>query len=57
MAKVSQGGASILAKSHKQHKVYIHCHSRSGIIRKYDIMICRRCFRENAKAIGFQKLR
>jgi len=23
MAKVSQGGASILAKSHKQHKVYI----------------------------------
>jgi len=30
------------------------CFSFRGIIRKYDMMICRRCFREYAKDIGFQ---
>lgn len=26
-----------------------------GIIRKYDLMYCRRCFREVARDIGFHK--
>lgn len=30
------------------------CHTFRGIIRKYDMMICRRCFREYAGDIGFQ---
>jgi len=33
------------------------CTARQGLIRKYNIMICRRCFRENAKEIGFVKYR
>ena len=28
-----------------------------GIIRKYDLYYCRRCFREVAEKIGFQKYR
>lgn len=31
------------------------CTSRKGLIRKYNMMICRRCFRERAADIGFQK--
>eukprot|EP00656_Telonema_subtile_P038833 TRINITY_DN439_c0_g1_i2.p1 TRINITY_DN439_c0_g1~~TRINITY_DN439_c0_g1_i2.p1 ORF type:complete len:104 (-),score=18.22 TRINITY_DN439_c0_g1_i2:227-538(-) len=33
------------------------CNAKQGLIRKYHMMMCRRCFRENAKAIGFEKLR
>ena len=33
------------------------CGSRIGLIRKYSLDICRRCFRENANAIGFHKVR
>lgn len=31
------------------------CGSRRGLIRKYGIDLCRRCFREQAEAIGFKK--
>ena len=33
------------------------CHSPRGLIRKYGLDICRRCFREYAKDIGFVKYR
>ena len=33
------------------------CNARQGLIRKYGINICRRCFRERAEQIGFKKLR
>jgi small subunit ribosomal protein S29e len=33
------------------------CASKIGIIRKYSLDTCRRCFRENATAIGFHKYR
>ena len=29
------------------------CGNRRGLIRKYDLMLCRRCFREQAPKIGF----
>jgi len=29
----------------------------SGIIRQYEMMLCRRCFRENRSTIGFVKYR
>ncbi|KAJ1974001.1 40S ribosomal protein S29 [Dimargaris verticillata] len=32
------------------------CTHRAGLIRKYQLNICRQCFRENAKDIGFKKL-
>ena len=33
------------------------CGNRHGLIRKYGLNICRQCFRERAKDIGFQKVR
>ncbi len=32
------------------------CGARQGLIRKYDMMICRRCFLEQAPHIGFTKV-
>ncbi len=32
------------------------CGNNHGLIRKYHMMLCRRCFRENAVAIGFRKV-
>jgi len=33
----------------------IRCGTREAIIRKYGLMICRRCFREVAPQLGFRK--
>lgn len=33
------------------------CNNNHGLIRKYNMMLCRRCFRENATQIGFIKVR
>lgn len=33
------------------------CNTTHGLIRKYGLMTCRRCFRENANMIGFHKYR
>lgn len=32
------------------------CFNRRGLIRKYDLDLCRRCFREYALEIGFVKV-
>ncbi|KAI9297623.1 hypothetical protein K502DRAFT_300707 [Neoconidiobolus thromboides FSU 785] len=32
------------------------CTHRAGLIRKYGLNICRQCFREYAKDIGFTKV-
>ena len=31
------------------------CGTARGLIRKYDLNICRRCFREVGESIGFRK--
>lgn len=31
------------------------CGTQRGIIHKHDLLICRRCFREVAQKIGFEK--
>jgi len=31
------------------------CGASRGLIRSHSLYMCRRCFRENAKAIGFKK--
>ncbi|KAG9395500.1 40S RIBOSOMAL PROTEIN S29 [Carpediemonas membranifera] len=31
------------------------CGAHQGLIRKYDLMVCRRCFREYATDLGFAK--
>ena len=33
------------------------CGNVRGMISKYGIMLCRRCFRLNAKGLGFKKYR
>jgi small subunit ribosomal protein S29e len=33
------------------------CRNTHGIIRKYNIRMCRRCFRDQAESIGFHKYR
>ncbi len=33
------------------------CNTTHGLIRKYQLMVCRRCFREHANLIGFHKYR
>jgi hypothetical protein len=33
------------------------CAHRAGLIRKYNLNICRQCFREYANDIGFHKVR
>lgn len=33
------------------------CFHQAGLIRKYGIDLCRQCFRENSKKIGFEKVR
>ena len=33
------------------------CNTHSGLIRKYGLDLCRRCFRERAEQIGFKKVR
>lgn len=33
------------------------CGCKIGLIRKHGIMLCRKCFRENANRIGFAKTR
>ncbi len=32
------------------------CGTSRGLIRSYNLYVCRRCFREVAKNIGFEKL-
>ena len=34
-----------------------YCDNNVGLIRKYDLLMCRRCFREHANTIGFVKTR
>jgi small subunit ribosomal protein S14 len=31
------------------------CGRKQGLVRKYDIYLCRQCFREQAKSMGFRK--
>jgi len=33
------------------------CNNGHGLIRKYGLNMCRQCFREKAKDIGFEKFR
>jgi small subunit ribosomal protein S29e len=39
----------------KGNRVCRFCGNARGLIRKYDLNTCRRCFRERAEAIGFRK--
>ena len=34
----------------------VRCGAMNGVIRRYGLYYCRRCFREVAKELGFRKL-
>lgn len=38
----------------KQRKCRV-CGTRQAVIRKYGLMVCRRCFKDVAEKIGFRK--
>ncbi len=42
-------------KKKKQKPKCRICGSRSGVIIKYGVNMCRRCFKENAERLGFKK--
>jgi len=31
------------------------CHSKRGVIQKYGMNVCRKCFKENTEIMGFKK--
>ncbi|MBD3228860.1 MAG: 30S ribosomal protein S14 [Candidatus Lokiarchaeota archaeon] len=39
----------------KGSRVCRRCGSHKGLIRKYGLNLCRRCFRETAEKLGFKK--
>ncbi|MHA1693779.1 MAG: 30S ribosomal protein S14 [Candidatus Helarchaeota archaeon] len=39
----------------KGSRVCRRCGSHRGLIRRYKLNYCRRCFRETAKKLGFKK--
>ncbi|MCD6164436.1 MAG: 30S ribosomal protein S14 [Candidatus Odinarchaeota archaeon] len=40
----------------KGSRVCRRCGTHRAIIRRYGLMVCRRCFREIAEKLGFKKL-
>jgi small subunit ribosomal protein S14 len=48
---------AIKRKYGKGSRLCERCGSMDGLIRKYGLMYCRRCFREVAADIGFKKYR
>ena len=56
-----QGKKTVVAKKLKSklkgkgNRKCRFCNTARGLIRKYQLMICRRCFREVGEEIGFRK--
>ena len=46
---------AIKRKFGKGARKCVRCGGFKGVIRKYNLMYCRRCFREVAHDIGFKK--
>ena len=46
---------AIKRKYGKGSRKCVKCGSMRGIISKYNLAYCRRCFREDAKGLGFTK--
>lgn len=40
---------------HKGKRKCSRCGNSKGLIRKYELYVCRRCFREVGREIGFDK--
>ncbi|MGQ4911409.1 MAG: 30S ribosomal protein S14 [Candidatus Thorarchaeota archaeon] len=42
-------------KMGKGSRTCVRCGTHQAIIRRYGLNMCRRCFRETAKTLGFRK--
>ena len=42
-------------KEEKKKRKCRMCGTRQAVIRKYNLLVCRRCFKEIAEKIGFKK--
>lgn len=42
-------------RDEKRHRICRVCGTRTAVIRKYGLYICRRCFKDVAEKIGFRK--
>jgi small subunit ribosomal protein S29e len=55
------GHASVYNSHPKQYGLGANrcrvCANRHALIKKYNLMMCRQCFRHYSKDIGFQKLK
>jgi small subunit ribosomal protein S14 len=40
-----------------QNEACRRCERKQGLVGKYDINLCRQCFREVARSMGFRKYR
>jgi len=52
VARGSKGKKTPKKKGDRKCRI---CGTARGLIRKYDLYICRRCFRECAEEMGFSK--
>ena len=55
-AEASELGIFLVSFSSFLHFFSRRCGNNKGLIRKYDLNLCRRCFRERAVEIGFKKV-
>jgi len=44
-----------MEKKKKKKPTCRMCGAREGVVRKYGLNTCRRCFKENAERLGFKK--
>lgn len=44
-----------MSEMERKKKACAMCGSQKGVISKYKLNICRRCFKQNAKKLGFEK--
>ncbi len=54
MTKEKEKRFSYSRKGEKE-RICRFCGNRHGVIRKYGLLICRKCFREKAEELGFRK--
>ncbi|MEX2719838.1 MAG: 30S ribosomal protein S14 [Candidatus Wukongarchaeota archaeon] len=53
---MSEEGEGKKVKYGKGTRMCKRCGTHRGIIRRFGLFICRRCFREIAESLGFKKL-
>lgn len=56
MTESTESGETTGTKTAKQESCQ-RCNRKQGLVGKYNIWLCRQCFREIAREMGFKKYR